>query len=124
MPDLLDPTLEPCRLSTLSMPNPMEAFDPLALSRDLREDTDLLDLVGLDGTGVLSSAAAYVVADLSIRGTAADCRGDIATESLALDGSAALLRCQKSAGESGLLLRGTGASSRVRDVVRLSLEET
>ena len=102
----------------------MAALEPLALSRDLLEETDFDDFAGLDGVGVLSSAGAEVGAARSVLTEAADCRGDIATEAWGREGSIALLRCQRSVGESGRLFRGVKASSSARDVVLLSRDET
>ena len=86
----------------------------------------MVGLVGLEGTGTWSSAAAEVVAALSVLTEAVDCRGDMATESVGREGSAALLRCQNRAGESGRAFRDIDAdvSSCGREVILLNLDET
>ena len=116
--------LELCLPSTLSIPKPTVVVPPLVLSYDLLEETDLDDLVGLDGVGVLSTRGAETGTPLSLRPEAAGCLGDIAIESLGLDGSTALFRCKKKAGESARLAFGVVSSSKGRDVARLSVDET
>lgn len=123
LPDTCDTTVEPPSFSRLSMPNPIEVLEPRALSSDFLELTDFVDFVGLDGTGVLSSEGADVRVALSVCAEAGDCLGDMRIESPGLEGSIVLLRCQKRAGEAGLLFLEVGASSRGREEILVSLDE-
>jgi hypothetical protein len=99
----------------LSIPKPIDVLDARALSADFFELRDLVDFVGLVGT----EAASFLGCSFT---DAADALGDMTMESFDLDGSAALFRCQKRAGEPGLLL-DVGTSSAVREVVLDSLWE-
>lgn len=110
-----------CELVTLSMPKPMIPLEARVLSDDLFVVTDLVELVGLSGN--LSEEVPEACALRSVLTETFDCVGETAKESPGLEGSAALLRCQNRAGETGLLL-GACASSRVLELVLVSLEET
>lgn len=124
LPGRCGTVLERCLPSTLSMPKPMGTPEPRAFSRDFLDEIDLMDFVGLEGVGVLSSEGAGIGVALPDLTEAADCLGDMITESWGRDGSSAVLRCKKRVGESGLLCLEVCMSSRVRDVVLLSLDET
>ena len=83
----------------------------LAVSADLLDLREVTDLVGLTGPR-LSSFPAFEGADVN------EAFGETRTESRGVDGSTTLLRCQKRAGELGLLLL---VSSSGRDAVLVNL---
>ena len=112
------------RGSMLSMPAPTAAKEPRALSADNFELSDFMGLVGLEGVGLISSTAGVEAGpDVSCLTEAREVFGDIAIESEGLEGSAALFRCKKSAGEFGLLVFCV-SSAAGREVVLDKREDT